>query len=880
MHRNSYRAFPFYFLLTLLAIGLTACGGGASDSNGDSLQSQTLSFSDPSPPSIVVGQQLANPASATGSGAISYTSSNPTIASINSSGTVTANDGGNVTITATIAADDTYDAANTNYSLTVTAPLSLGFTLSGPLALVVGDVTSNEAISPSAGAITYSSSNAAIADVDVNGQVTAYAAGSVTITADQVADGAYSADSVNYQVDVVTASFTLTTWIGENSSLVDFSADTDGIEFYRSSDGDCDISNYALCADGQLNVLNSTTVIDTAATTSQTGFYTFKHGTHQVNTKVSNQVFSKRTNTAVVEFNGQLFMSGGNTGGLDCANDVWSSGDGATWTELTNDAAFAKRDNHQMVAFNNKLWIVGGKVHGYVGNCNTPVNDVWYSEDGVTWTQATANAGFTARHNHALVTFNNKLWVVGGVDASNVNTFNDVWSSSDGINWTQETAAAAFSPRQLHNVDVLNGTLYLVGGQNGSVLKDTWSSTDGVNWIQEIASATYNRADAMTVHDNKLWIMNFTYGGKNEIWYSSDGISWTKKILFQKFASRYWPVLTSFDNKLWFIGGRSLGSKRYNDVWYTTSAANEWLQAAPGADYPLRYGHAGVSFNNKIWVISGFDGYYLKNDIWSTTDGVTWTEEVATTPFPARYQHKVIEFNNKLWLFGGRNASIKIYDQWSSDDGVSWTQETPDTILTNRYAYQLVVFNSKLWLFGGRSRADDSHLDEVWSTTDGLSWTQETPATFPERADTRIFEYNNTLWMVGGSDSSWYYRNDVWSSTDGLSWTQVNAAAPFSSRTDPQYFVLNNKLWMVGGGTETQYTKFNDIWSTTDGITWTEENSSAAFTARDQHPLVELNGQFWILGGYQWTDIVYKDIWTTTDGINWRTPLQKTVTFP
>jgi len=877
MRRSASHLIFITFPLLLVATGLVACGGGGSSGSGaGTLLSQTLTFSDPSPADISVGQLLANPASGDGTGAITYSSSNTSIATVNSSGTVTAVAAGSVTISASIAADATYDTANANYSLTVNAlPVALIFASSGPVAMIVGDVNTNVAISPSAGAITYSSSNASIADVDVNGQVTAYSAGSVTITADQVANGIYPADSVNYQVDVVASSFTMTTWIGANDTSIDFSAGTDGIEFYRSTDANCDINNYASCSNGQLNILNVSTVTDTALNSTRAAFYTFKQGSHQVSTDVSNQQFIGRNYFGSAVLNGKIYIAGGATGYTSCINDVWSSADGSNWTQLTRNAAFSTRSGHKMVSFNNRLWVIGGKVPDIYGYCSVPTSDVWYSEDGVSWTRATANAGFVARYHHALVVFNNKLWVIGGVDAG-YNSYNDVWSSSDGINWTLETAAAAFSPRKLHNVMVLNNTLYLAGGGAG---KDVWSSTDGVNWTEETADGGFTSAHTLAVFDDKLWINNFTTN--NEMWYSTNGKDWFNSGINSKFARVVNPELVAFDNKLFFLGGATFSGNVYkNDSWYITATSTQWSRAIPGANYPWRYGHAGVSFKNKLWVISGYDRYEWFNDIWSSSDGITWSEEVATTPFSARLGHEVIEFNNTLWLFGGTDYSGTKYDEWSSSDGISWSEETPDTVIADKYGYQLAVFNGKLWLFGGRNRVDDSFSTEVWNTSDGLSWTQELTANYPGRTKTNVAVYNNMLWMVGGTDSGNPYLNDVWSSPDGVNWTQVNASAPFSARFDHQYFVLNNKLWISGGSQGSDFTTFNDVWSTSDGVTWTEENASSAFAKRSQHPVVELNGQIWILGGYLDNLNFYRDIWTTTDGVNWYTPLQTTVNFP
>ena len=51
-------------------------------------------------------------------------------------------------------------------------------------------------------------------------------------------------------------------------------------------------------------------------------------------------------------------------------------------------------------------------------------NDVWYSSNGASWTQATSSAGWTGREGPTSVVFDNKMWVMGGYDGS---YRNDVW---------------------------------------------------------------------------------------------------------------------------------------------------------------------------------------------------------------------------------------------------------------------------------------------------------------------------------------------------------------------------------------------------------------------------------------------------------------------
>ena len=445
---------------------------------------QTFTFANAGPVAINVGSSASNVATGQGSGAVTYSSSDTNIATVNSSGNVSALTAGSVTITALIAEDSTYNSATTSYTVnTNRIAQTIAFADAGPLKLFVGDTASNVASGGAgSGATSYASSDTAIATVDASGQITLHAAGTATITATKAADTTYATASTNYGVDVVEKSFVMSGWIGATETDVSFSSGTDGVEFYRSSEANCDLANYNSCANGQLDILNDAPVTDSAALLAQVGYYTFKHGSAQVSTPIAFERWSERLGSQVVAFNNQLWVIGGNDVSASNKNDVWSSSDGIVWTQQTASAGFSARHSHQVAVFNNQLWVIGG-----IGS--TLKNDVWSSTDRITWTQQTANAGFSARYSHQVSVFNNQLWVIGGRDGR---AKNDVWSSNDGITWTQQTASADFSARYDHKVTVFNNQLWLIGGQDGARKNDVWSSTDGITWTQQTASAGFS----------------------------------------------------------------------------------------------------------------------------------------------------------------------------------------------------------------------------------------------------------------------------------------------------------------------------------------------------------------------------------------------------
>jgi hypothetical protein len=205
-------------------------------------------------------------------------------------------------------------------------------------------------------------------------------------------------------------------------------------------------------------------------------------------------------------------------------NDIWYSSDGITWIEATTSAAFSPRTGHSSLAFSGKMWVIGGNdsVNGLGWLGNGYKNDVWYSSDGISWSQATSSAAFSPRCNHTSLVFDNKMWVVGGA-GSGMATNRDVWYSTDGITWTQATASAAFSARYYHSSAVFNGKMWVIGGQDGT-------------------------------------------GTRNDIWYSTDGSAWTQLSSFTGFSPRYGQSSLVFNNELWSIGGT--GDTDYKDVWY------------------------------------------------------------------------------------------------------------------------------------------------------------------------------------------------------------------------------------------------------------------------------------------------------------------------
>jgi N-acetylneuraminic acid mutarotase len=342
----------------------------------------------------------------------------------------------------------------------------------------------------------------------------------------------------------------------------------------------------------------------------------------------------------VVQETGKVTLFGGLPGIF--TNNVWQTTDGANWSELSTNAPFSPRLTTG-TEFNGQMWVIGGEsLRDSSGK--SVRNDIWRSSDGVNWSRATpAGTIFTPRAGHAVVAFNNKLWVIGGGDnvaaAGGASTrMNDVWSSSDGITWTQQTPAGSniFSPRMGHAAVVFGGKLWVIGG--------------------DVATGT--TSDTVV----------------NDVWYTADGTTWAQATANAAFPAREGHAVAVLNNSMWLIGGDN-GQTGMADLWMSTDGVT-WAQQAPvGTPFPARTLHATATLNSRLYVVGGAAasawGVTQYNDVWSTSDGLNWRQDTAAAAFPGRSQFAMFVHNNELWLTGGFAASL-YNDVWRSNDAVSW----------------------------------------------------------------------------------------------------------------------------------------------------------------------------------------------------------------
>ena len=293
------------------------------------------------------------------------------------------------------------------------------------------------------------------------------------------------------------------------------------------------------------------------------------------------------------------------------------------WTCVTEKAAFAGRDGAGALSFNGRMWLLGGWNPGDKVNFPTVCNsEVWSSHDGLEWREEVAQAPWEGRHTAGYVVHDGRTWIVGG-DCIGRHYQNDVWSSADGVNWDLVCERVPWAERVLHHTVAFAGKIWVMGGQTlpqfapaqQVYYDDVWCSEDGANWTR--------------VTEHAGWPQRGMIGGS-----------------------------VVLHDRMWLLGGGTYDTPTrperlfYNDVWSSADGVH-WDCVSQAAPWHPRQYHDVAAFDDRMWVLEGWN-QGNRNDVWYSADGVNWYE-VADTPWAVRHAASVFVHDGALWMVAGNN---------------------------------------------------------------------------------------------------------------------------------------------------------------------------------------------------------------------------------
>ncbi|MBL0317559.1 MAG: T9SS type A sorting domain-containing protein [Flavobacteriales bacterium] len=293
------------------------------------------------------------------------------------------------------------------------------------------------------------------------------------------------------------------------------------------------------------------------------------------------------------------------------------------WEEVNSNCEWLPRDGAGLLVFQDKMWLLGGWnpfVEAWMPG-NT-CSEIWNSTDGQTW-NFVGDAPWQGRHTAGWLVHDDMLWIIGGDWNSGVQQM-DVWNSIDGITWNQVLDTLPMEARMTHMVASLGDEMIYFGGQTLTFLdfvgaelyNDVWSSHDGINWTEKTNHAGWHprgQVEGQFVRNDTLWLIGGgTYDARymySDVWNTTDGINWTMVAESADFTPRQYHEVGIFDNRLWILGGYE-GINNRNDVWYSDNGA-EWFELK-NTPWPPRHAGAVCTYDSSLWMVSG----NLWNDSW------------------------------------------------------------------------------------------------------------------------------------------------------------------------------------------------------------------------------------------------------------------------
>jgi hypothetical protein len=396
-----------------------------------------------------------------------------------------------------------------------------------------------------------------------------------------------------------------------------------------------------------------------------------------------------------------------------------------------------------------------------------------------------------------------------------------------------------------------NGFFYTVVNQGGgdTLFRDsgtTASGTTAATWssAQSLLSGSPNwpatTAQNAVVFQDKIFMIG-GFSSEAGIWSTQDGLTWAVAAGGQPWGLRDQQGLVAFQNKMWILGGLNLTTVSvFNDVWNTEDGTN-WTLISPDTSaitmWNARCAHCAVASNNGIYIYGGQDlvpNYF--SDVWYSSDGLVWNQISTAAGWTARSNAGYCWFNNKLWIVGGYNGSA-LNDVWSSPDGITWNQETAAAFGGGgRYSFFFTVYAGKMWVIGGNTGG--AVTKEIYSSADGKTWTlvtsnpgftaREGSACVVFKTPYGVSPYRyETIWILGGDDGATslqqvYYGNlDVITSTSyALNPTVAGQPYQFATFNNGTQLCLKNQtnFWVLQSGTLTKVTDPNYPPVTVPGI--------------------------------------------------------------
>ncbi|KAK5663165.1 hypothetical protein OQA88_6582 [Cercophora sp. LCS_1] len=209
-------------------------------------------------------------------------------------------------------------------------------------------------------------------------------------------------------------------------------------------------------------------------------------------------------------------------------------------------------------------------------------------------------------------------------------------------------------------------------------------------------------------------------------------------------------------------------------LYLLNTSTRQWSRALPAGPRPEgRYGHSLNIMGSKIYIFGGqVEGYFMNdlaafdlnqlqmpNNRWEMliTNSDSSNPPPGKTP-PARTNHSMVTYNDKMYLFGGTNGFQWFNDVWCYDPVPNaWTQlDCIGYIPQPREGHAAAIVDDVMYIFGGRTKegADLGDLAAFRITSRRWYTFQNMGPSPSPRSGHSMTAVGKSIVVVGGEPSS------------------------------------------------------------------------------------------------------------------------------
>jgi len=306
-----------------------------------------------------------------------------------------------------------------------------------------------------------------------------------------------------------------------------------------------------------------------------------------------------------------------------------------TYTQKTAASGVSATDGR----FGFRIGTTDYYVSGWLGGDSTQKKFYKSTDNGATWTVQTDF--LYEGHTFAAAVKGNNAYIVGSDVQYKTNTGD--WNRSSNVfngtteTWSQISADCGIQNRVLGQLCVLGDDFYLFGGQTTALKSDTVYDT--------VMKSTDDCATFTVINSN------------------------TRP---QFKGGLHWGAVVVYRDLFWKIGGAIYDSnaviREHDTAIYTSPDGVTWTYRCEFKGIGRHY-HQLVVYNDKIWVLNGYNFAYGPNiaDIWTVefTDPVVTQTRIGDAGYSARHALSAWVTPGGILITGGStNANTATDDVW------------------------------------------------------------------------------------------------------------------------------------------------------------------------------------------------------------------------